>query len=117
MLFYFFNILNLFLETKEKEGPRHHEFCPFDTEMKFDYFINDQKICDGFQSTISNCPSTASMNLDYSLENCSREYNRSLYSMKYDCIGHWNWRGRNHLVVMEKKMGSETEEKYKCGVG
>lgn len=94
------------------EGPRRHEFCPIDSEMKFDYFIDEEKVCDGFQSSISNCPSSASMSFAFKDRNCTRK----IPTVKYDCIGSWNWNKRNYLIVAETSLNDTQQQKFKCGV-
>lgn len=88
---------------------RHHEFCPFDGEIKFDYYLNNQKICSGFKSTISNCPSSSSMNIHF------RDCERDLQPLTFDCLGNWKMQNQNFLAVIESS-SNETEPKYKCGV-
>lgn len=96
------------LGTAERDGPRRNEFCPFDFfdgEIKFDYYINDEKLCSGYGS---QCPSGSSLNIRF--KGC----NVSSYSTNYECIGHWHALNKDYLAVIEWING--TVPKYKCGV-
>lgn len=87
-------------------------FCPIDSKMKFDYFVDGEKVCDDYQSTILNCPSTASMSFSFKDGNCIRK----IPSRKYDCIGSWNWHKKNYLIVSETSLNETQRQKFKCGV-
>lgn len=97
--------------TADRDGPRRNEFCPFDFfdgDIKFDYFINDNKVCADYESTISQCPSGSTLNIRY--KGC----NSPQLSAKYECIGHWNALNKHYLAVIEWING--TVPRYKCGV-
>jgi len=93
------------------ESPRKNEFCPFDffdSEIKFDYFHNDEKICGEYESTISQCPSSSYLNVRY------KSCNQPTFSTKYECIGHWRTSNKNYVALVEWSNG--TQARYKCGV-
>lgn len=115
-LFFFIYLMSrvyswLYSGMAERDGPRRPTFCPFDFfdgEIKFDYFVNGEKVCGGYESILSQCPSSSSLNIRYM--GCKH----SLQSVNYECIGHWNALNKHYFAVIEWING--TLPKYKCGV-
>lgn len=104
-------LLAFYTETAERDGPRRNEFCPFDFfdgEIKFDYFLNEEKLCSGYESTLSQC-SGSSFNIRF--KGCSM----ASYSASYECIGHWHTLKKDYLAVIERINGTIIPN-YKCGV-
>ncbi|CRK99969.1 CLUMA_CG013264, isoform A [Clunio marinus] len=96
--------------TSERDGPRRNEFCPFDFfdgDIKFDYYLNEKKLCNGLQSTLSQCPSGSSLNIRF--KGCE---DHSLNIANYECIGHWNALNKHYLAFIDWING--TEPRYKC---
>jgi hypothetical protein len=108
--FIYFFLYAIHTEYKENDGPIRHEFCPFDGEMKFDYYLDNEKVCSGFKSIMSNCPSTSSLNVNFN------ECTEKLASIKFDCIGHWSIFNKNYLAVIETTSNNMSDSMYKCGV-
>lgn len=98
--------------TSERDSPRRSEFCPFnffDGEIKFDYYLNENRLCSGYESTLSQCPSGSMLNLRF--RGCS---SGSPSTVKFECIGHWSALGEHYLAVIDWING--TVPRYKCGV-
>lgn len=106
-------MISRFTGTAERDAIGHkREFCPFDFfdgEVKFNYISENQKICSGFKSTLSQCPSGSSLNMRF--EGCET---KNLNVANYECIGHWEESNKQYLAVIEWING--TEARYKCGV-
>jgi hypothetical protein len=95
----------------ERDGPRRNEFCPFDFfdgEIKFDYYLNEDKVCSGFESTLSQCPSGSTMSFRF--KGC----NHPVSSANLECIGMWQASNQHYLAVIDWING--TTPRYKCGV-
>lgn len=95
----------------ERDGPRRNEFCPFDFfdgEIKFDYYLNEDKVCSGFESTLSQCPSGSSMSFRF--KGCSHP----VVGANLECIGSWQASNQHYLAVIDWING--TVPRYKCGV-
>lgn len=104
-------LLAFYTETAERDGPRRNEFCPFDFfdgEIKFDYYLNDEKLCNGYESTMSQCPSGSSLNIRF--KGC----NYPPHTENFECIGHWHALNKHYLAVIDWING--TTPSYKCGV-
>ena len=103
-LFIFFVIVG----TKNRDNdPTTNEFCPFDGEIKLDYYIDNKKICDNTESSMNFCPSGSSMIVNF--KNCLF----APFSTVFECIGHWQALNKNYLAIIDRT--NLTEPKYKCG--
>ncbi|KAG5675652.1 hypothetical protein PVAND_005539 [Polypedilum vanderplanki] len=89
---------------------RPHEFCPLTGKIRFDYYPDNTPVCNGYQSSISNCPSSTSLNVNF--KNCTKD----LQPKKYDCLANWRMQNQNFIAIIESSLDNSTDEKYKCGV-
>lgn len=70
--------------------------------------MNEEKLCSGYESTLSQCPSGSSLNIRF--KGC----NGAPQSANYECIGHWHALNKDYLAVIDWING--TVANYKCGV-
>lgn len=71
--------------------------------------MNEKKLCSGYESTLSQCPSGSVLNMRFL--SCEKGAPKAA---KYECIGHWSVMGVNYLAVID--WVNATAPRYKCGV-
>lgn len=73
--------------------------------------MNEEKLCSGYESTLSQCPSGSSLNVRF--QGCNGAA-QTLLNANYECIGHWHALNKDYLAVIHWING--TVPNYKCGV-